>query len=110
MDLKNFFRLSNRASSLKKAGKNLLNFWTGHQQFFFILFALVSVFFGLYFWYNINYHSGWSKDQKKAYILSQEREVDLKEAEFKKVIEKIEKNKTDFNADHQPAKDIFKSY
>lgn len=110
MDIKNLLKFKKTGSDAKKTGKKMIHCWICHQQAVFIIFVLVSAAAGSYVWYKSLYQSEWSAEEKNNYLISQNREVNLKEEEFRKVIGEIENRKNLFDSEFQPVKDIFKPY
>jgi len=110
MDINNFLKLKNTNQELKKYFNYFTSFWINHQQFIFIILVIASAVLGAYFWCKNIYWSEWSAEQKKSYGVAQNREINLKEEEFKKVLREIERRKQAFKAEYSPVKDIFKPY
>lgn len=110
MDINNFLKFKNFGQELKKHLKILASFWVNCQQPIFIILMITAAGLGAYFWCKNIYWSGWSEEQKKTYNLSQSREINLKEDEFKKVLAEIENRENSFESEFQPVKDIFKPY
>lgn len=110
MDVNNFFKFYKIGKELKKRLGLAASFWINHQQLIFIVLVIASAISGAYFWCRNIYWSGWNEEQKKTYSASQSREINLKEDEFKKVLQEIENRKNRFESEYQPVKDIFKPY
>ncbi len=110
MDLNNFLKIKKTGADIKKFLASAASFWVSHQQVVFIVLVIFSAVLGAYFWCRNIYRSGWSEEQKKTYNISQNREINLKEEEFKKVLAEIENRKNSFESEYQPVKDIFKPY
>lgn len=110
MDLKNILKLNKGSLNIGKFGKKAGLFWLNHQSLFFIVFVFLAAVAGGYCWYKFQYLSGWSEEKKQEYAATQGREVNLKEEEFKKVLNELSSRKKIFESQHQEVRDIFKSY
>jgi hypothetical protein len=110
MDFKKFFKISKPKLSYSKFSKLFLSFWIRRQQIIFITFFLSVAGLGIFFWYKNIYGFSWSEERKKEYNMTQGQQINLKEAEFKKVLEEIEKRKSNFESDSGQVRDIFKPY
>ena len=109
MDIKGL-KLNTINLSLKKTSKKIVSFWNGYYQFIFIALLIFFSLLGIYYWYLSLYKSSWNADRITQYSLTQNREINLKEDAYQKVLDETEKMKQDFNADVEPSKDIFKPY
>jgi hypothetical protein len=110
MDFKKFLKFDRNGPGIKSLGKNIAADWMRWCQVIFIAIFVFSSALGLYVWYKSLYQSSWSEERKKEYSLTQNREINLKEEEFQKVLDEIERKKNNFKSEHQPIKDIFKPY
>ncbi|MCX6765499.1 MAG: hypothetical protein NT136_00855 [Candidatus Moranbacteria bacterium] len=110
MDVKKILKFNKADWNFKKAGKTAAAFWMRHHQIIFISFFLFVAGAGLFLWYQNLYKAGWSEERKRQHALSQNQEVNLKEGEFRKVLEEITRRKTAFNSEYQTIKDIFRPY
>lgn len=84
--------------------------WEKYHKFLLVLIFLGLVSFGAYIWYDSFYSGAWSEDRKQQYLNSQEKSVTLKEKEFKKVLDSIDRRKKEYHKEYQPIKDVFQSY
>lgn len=110
MNLNNFLKIKKTGANIKKFLAFAASFWVSHQQVVFIILVIASAVLGAYFWYKNIYWSEWNEEQKQNYSASQSREINLKEEEFKKVLQEIESRKNLFESEYQPVKDIFKPH
>lgn len=88
----------------------LVWFWSKISKAVLVLFFAALVALGAYIWYQSLYSGQWSADKKQQYLDSQEKSVTLKTREFNKALEDIDQRKQAFEAEQQPAKDIFIPY
>ncbi len=110
MNIKEFVKFNKASLGLKNIGRIIASRWTRYYQVVFIIFFISAAGAGLYFWYKSLYQSQWSDEEKKRYNMTQGREINLKEEEFRKVLEEINNKKKIFELEHRPVKDIFKPY
>jgi hypothetical protein len=110
MDFKKFFKTEKGKEGFKNTGKKIIHLWVDYRITVFITFLLIATIAGIYFWYRNLYWSNWSDQQRKEYIATQIREINLREEDFKKVIAEIERRKEEFRVPPQTVKDIFKPY
>lgn len=108
--MKNLLSLKKSRKELRQLTDKVAHCWNCHQQIFFIFLLFISAGAGVYFWYQINHQSMWSEQKKKEFLLTQSREVNLKEDDFKKALEVVEKRKKSFSEELEPPKDIFQPY
>ncbi len=110
MDFKKFLKFNRNGPEIKSLGKNIAAGWMRWYQIIFIAVFVLSSALGLYIWYRSLYQSSWSDERKREYSLTQNQEINLKEEEFQKVLNEIEKKKNNFQSEHLLIKDIFKPY
>lgn len=110
MNIKELLKFDKIKRDFKKTGQFLASYWMKCYQVVFIVVFLLAGGIGLYLWYTSLYQSDWSEEKKREYSLTQSREINLKEEDFKKVLGDIENRKKIFESEHQPLKDIFKPY
>jgi len=110
MNISNFLKFKKDFLNSKNILKYCFDFWEKYFKVFFLLFSLVILFAGVYFWFQIAYRSDWNSDQKKQYQNSQNKEVELKEQQFRKVTEEAKRKTEIYNKPIQINRDIFASY
>lgn len=110
MNISNFLKFKKDFLNSKNILKYCFDFWEKYFKVFFLLFSLVILFAGVYFWFQIAYRSDWNSDQKKQYQNSQNKEVELKEQQFRKVTEEAKRKTEIYNKPIQVSRDIFASY
>jgi hypothetical protein len=110
MDIKNIFKFKKSELGLKKTGQKIGTFWLAHQLLLFITFVFLAAAAGGYYWYKFQFFSDWSAEQKQEYANTQGRDINLKEDEFRKMLDDIANRQKIFKSEHQTAKDIFKTY
>jgi hypothetical protein len=110
MDFKKFFKISKPKVSFSKFSKSFLSFWLRQQQLIFITFFLSVAGLGIFIWYKNIYGFSWNDERKKEYNMTKGQQINLKESEFKKVLEEIDKRKSNFETAPGQVKDIFKPY
>jgi hypothetical protein len=110
MSILNFSKFKKDFFTLRNISKCGSDFWDRYSKVFFLLFSISIFSWGVYFWFQITYRSDWSSEQKKQYQNSQNKEIELKEQQFKKVIEEFERKKEIYSTSIQANKDIFASY
>jgi hypothetical protein len=105
-----FLNLDKNRFNVVKIAKYCANFWSKHYRLIFLGFSLVVLSLGMYFWYQSLYQSEWSSERKNQYKKSQNKEVDLKEQEFKRVVGEVKRKEDAFKETPRSVKNIFKSY
>jgi hypothetical protein len=110
MDFKNIIRKGNGGNDLKKIFSKFGSGWMRHQQVVFIVLVFISVGIGAFYWYESLHQAGWTEEKKKEYLATQSREINLKEADFKKVIAEIENRKKILESTGRQVKNIFEPY
>jgi len=108
MDTKNALKFSDLKQKAGKAGEFAASFWMHYQQIIFITFFLIIALIGVFIWYRSLYLSAWSEEKKMQYTTSQTRDVNLREGEFQRVLNDIEKRKEVFNSEYNSVNNIFK--
>lgn len=110
MNISNFLKVKKDFLASKNILKYCFDFWDKYFKVFFLLFSLAIIFAGVCFWFQIAYRSDWNIEQKKQYQNSQNKEVELREQQFNKVVEEVNRKKDAYNRNIQIGRDIFASY
>ncbi len=86
------------------------SFWQKIYKLVFFIFLFCMIALGGYIW-QISLSGGtWSAEKKQEYLDSQNKDVVLKENDFKKALTDVEMRKTNNIENQEILKDIFKSY
>lgn len=83
------------------------------QRFFkliLVIFWILIMAGGAYFWYLIFYSPGWTEAEKTAFINAKFPENNLKKELVEKVLQKLKAKEEKFNQETFPAKNIFRSH
>jgi hypothetical protein len=110
MNKTTFLKFLKRVFNLQGMRNFLSGFWEKYSRIVFMMFSLLILSLGIYFWYQYTYKAEWSNDQKNRYKNSQNKEIDLNENQFKKVIEEVDRRKSLYQESVQKPKDIFAPY
>jgi hypothetical protein len=110
MNISNFLKFKKDSFASRNISKLCFDFWDRYFKVFFLLFSLAILFAGVYFWFQIAYRSDWNAEQKKQYQNSQNKEVELREQQFNKVVEEVNRKKDAYGKSIQAGRDIFASY
>jgi len=106
----NFFSFKKNSLNTGNVARCCFDFWNKHYRSVFFVFSFAILSLGMYFWYQSLYRSDWSNEEKNQYKKTQNKEVELREQEFKKVIEEIERKRNSFGVAPRLVKNIFESY
>lgn len=110
MIIENILKLSRNLGNPKNIGKFFCDFWNNRNKLVFIIFSLIILLIGGYFWYGNIYRSGWNGEKKLQYKNAQNKEILFRENEFDAVVEEIRRKKQVYEGTSKSVKDIFEPY
>jgi len=86
------------------------NGWERVYKLILVIFWIVIIAGGSYFWYQMFYGPGWSEAEKKAFLNAKFPDKSLNKDKLEKILERIRIREEKFNQDIFPSKNIFKKY
>lgn len=110
MNIGNFLKFKKEYFNLKNISRVILDFWDGHSPLFFAIFSMLVLFSGSYLWYQNIYRSEWTSERKEEYKNLQSREIELKERDFKKVMEEVRRKRKVYDEEFEDSRNIFVPY
>ena len=107
MDILNFKK---RFFSFSSLGKYFSDFWENNFRMFFVIFSIIVLSAGIYLWYQSIFKSDWNSEKKNLYKSSKNKNIELKENQFKSVVEEVDRKRAVYEGKTEFAKDIFAPY
>ena len=85
-------------------------FWENNFGIFFAIFSMIVLSLGIYLWYQIIFQSDWNNEKKNQYKQSKNKNIELRENQFKNVIEEVNRKRAFYEGESDPIKNIFIPY
>ncbi len=94
----------------KEIGKSLANFWNNNFRIFFVIFFIIVLTIGGFFWYRNLYTDFWTQEQRNEYRQIKDESVTFKKNEFLRTLEFLEVREKAYKEDKFISRDVFKKY
>ncbi|HBO16540.1 MAG: hypothetical protein UR69_C0002G0097 [Candidatus Moranbacteria bacterium GW2011_GWE2_35_2-] len=93
--------------NFKNKAKNLFSIWEKYNNMIFIVFFCVLSTYGAFLIYQSLYDSTWNENQKKEYILSQQKNINFNEGKLMEIIDETNRKRNEYEKNVFLGKDIF---
>lgn len=104
------FNIKKKYFSPASLEKYFSEFWENNFRIFFAIFSVVVLSLGIFLWYQSIFQSDWNSEKKNQYKNSKNKNIELKENQFKNVIEEVNRKRAFYEGKNDPIKDIFAPY
>lgn len=96
-----------RKINFKKKARKLFSIWEKYNNIIFIVFFCVLSAYGAFLIYQSLYDSAWNENQKKEYVLSQQKNILFNESKLMEIISETNRKRNEYEKDAFLGEDIF---
>lgn len=108
MKIKELFKF--KKTDYREMGSNIFDFWSKSYKIIFFIVFLAAAFLGAYLCYAFLFQPGTGLNKNNAASGIQSQNVEFKEDDFNKLVDLVQKKRSNYSATYQPVKDIFQPY